>query len=198
MTKGSEFTMQSTWCKAPIFKYLPNAITILRLFGAVGMLFTRPFSLCFFILYTFCGISDLVDGWLARATGNTSEFGAKLDSIADLSFYAIMAFTTFPTLWKRLPAAIWIAVASIVALRIFTYLFVAFKQHTLASLHTYMNKLTGFAVFTIPFYINLSCSTLFATIGCSLSALATVEELLIHLMGKAPAKSIFEKQKQQT
>lgn len=190
--------MQRTLCNAPIFKYLPNTITILRLIGAIAMLFTKPFSLWFFILYTFCGISDLVDGWLARATNNTSDLGAKLDSIADLSFYAIMAFKTFPTLWKRLPIAIWIGVASIVALRVFTYVFVALKQHTFASLHTYMNKLTGFAVFTIPFYINLSCSTIFATIGCTLSGLATVEELLIHLLGKAPAKSIFEKNTQQS
>ena len=189
--------MQSKRCQSPIIKYLPNIITGLRLVGAVGMLFTKPFSLWFFALYTFCGISDLVDGWLARSTNTTSELGAKLDSIADLSFYAIMAIKIFPTLWKRLPMGIWIAVASIVALRVFSYLFVAFKQRKFASLHTYMNKLTGFAVFTIPFYINLSCSTLLATIGCTVSGLATVEELLIHLLRREPAKSIFERPNRQ-
>ncbi len=185
--------MQNKRCQAPIIKYLPNIITFMRLVGAVCMIFTKPLSIWFYVLYSFCGISDLVDGWIARMTKNTSELGAKLDSIADLSFNAVMVIKTFPILWRELPMGIWIAVAAILALRIFSYLFVALKKRSFASLHTYMNKLTGFAVFTIPFYIKLSCSTILAAIGCTIAGLATVEELLIHLFRKDPVKSIFEK-----
>ena len=165
-------------------KQLPNFITCLRLVGAICMLFTKALSTAFFVLYTVCGISDLIDGWLARKTGNTSEFGAKLDSIADLSFNAIMVLKTFPTLWKTLPIGIWITVGAIFAVRIVSYALVAIRNHSFSSLHTYMNKLTGFAVFTIPFYIKFKHATLFAIIGCIVAAVATLEELIIHLLNK--------------
>ena len=183
--------MQSKRYDAPFIKHLPNVITVLRLVGAFGMLFTKALSLWFFILYTFCGVSDLLDGWIARMTHNTSELGAKLDSIADLSFNAVMVIKIFPTLWQRLPIGIWIVVGITLLLRIISYSFFALKHHSFASLHTYMNKLTGFAVFTIPFYIRLSWSTVLAAIGCTVAAIATVEELLIHLYCDKPVKTIL-------
>ena len=185
--------MQNKRFQSPFFRYLPNAITCSRLVGAFCLLLTKPLTKWFFVLYTFCGVSDLLDGWLARATKNESSFGAMLDSISDLAFYAIMTLTTLPTLIERLPIGIWIAVGGIVVLRIFSYGFCALRKHSFASLHTYLNKLTGFAVFTIPFYIKLSCSTVLATVGCTISALATIEELYIHLVMKRPVKSIFQK-----
>lgn len=185
--------MQNKRFQSPFFRCLPNIITCTRLAGALCLLFVKPLTKWYFILYTYCGISDLVDGVLARATKNESSLGAMLDSIADLSFYAIMALTTLPTLIDRLPIGIWIAVGGIVILRLISYGFVALKKRSFASLHTYMNKLSGFAVFTIPFYIKLSCSTVMATLGCTISALATIEELYIHLVCKQPLKSIFQK-----
>ena len=183
--------MQRKWYDAPIVKHLPNIISVLRLIGAVAMIFTEALGLWFYILYTFCGVSDLVDGWIARMTHNESEFGAKLDSVADLSFNAIMVIKIFPTLIERLPYGIWIAVGAILLLRVISYTTFALKHRGFASLHTYLNKLTGFAVFTIPFYINLPCSTVLAIVGCSIAGLATVEELLIHLISKEPVKTIF-------
>jgi len=91
--------MRSQQRNITILSHLPNIITSLRLVGAIGMLFTKPFSVWFFVLYAFCGISDLADGWIARMTHTESEFGAKLDSVADLSFNAVMVIKTFPTLW---------------------------------------------------------------------------------------------------
>lgn len=46
-------------------KYLPNALTLLRIVLCVPLLFLRPFSVWFFVLYTICGISDMLDGYLA-------------------------------------------------------------------------------------------------------------------------------------
>ena len=41
-------------------------------------------------IYTFAGLTDVLDGWLARKTGRASEFGARLDSVADLLFYSVL------------------------------------------------------------------------------------------------------------
>ena len=85
----------------------PNICTMLRIVGTVGLLLIRPLTLPFYILYTFCGITDVLDGTIARATNSTSEFGARLDSIADLIFYAVMIVKFFPILLEVLPVWMW-------------------------------------------------------------------------------------------
>ena len=174
-----------------IYKYIPNMITCSRLVGTLAMLFTKPFGKLFFLLYILCGISDLLDGWIARATHTTSELGTKLDSAADLLFYFVMALKTFPALWEHLPLGVWIIVLCTVAIRLFSYLFVAITKKSFASLHTYLNKVTGFMVFIIPFYIRTSYVAFFSYLGCITAAVASLEELVIHLFCKQPRKSLL-------
>ena len=85
----------------------PNICTMLRIVGTVGLLLIRPLTLPFYLLYTFCGITDVLDGTIARATNSTSEFGARLDSIADLIFYAVMIVKFFPILLEVLPVVLY-------------------------------------------------------------------------------------------
>ena len=59
-----------------------NAITLLRISGTAVLLFLRPFSPAFFVVYTLTGVTDVLDGFVARKTGTASDFGAKLDSAA--------------------------------------------------------------------------------------------------------------------
>ena len=71
---------------APRFRQLPNYITALRMVGSVCLIFIRPLSPLFFGVYTLAGITDALDGYIARKTHTASAFGAKLDSAADLLF----------------------------------------------------------------------------------------------------------------
>lgn len=75
---------------------LPNFVTGLRMVGTFLLLFTKAFSPAFYVVYSICGISDVLDGFLARRTGATSEFGARLDSVADLLFYTVMMIKILP------------------------------------------------------------------------------------------------------
>lgn len=64
---------------------LPNLLSLLRLFAApavVWLLFERRFSVAFW-LFLAAGLSDLADGWLAKRYNAHSEFGARLDPVAD-------------------------------------------------------------------------------------------------------------------
>ena len=45
---------------------MPNVISILRTAGSISLLFCDVTEWPFWVLYTLCGISDMVDGWLAR------------------------------------------------------------------------------------------------------------------------------------
>lgn len=174
-----------------------NVITLLRIIGTIVLLFANPMSSppLFLGIYTLTGLTDALDGWIARRTGTASEFGARLDGIADLLFYAVMLIKFTPVLWVILPKAIWYAAAIILLIRISSYLTAAIKHHLFASLHTYLNKLTGAAVFLLPYMIMISSGVIYSWTICALAFVASLEELAIHIFCKgynADIKSVFQ------
>lgn len=172
-----------------------NTITLLRIAGTIGLLFPSPMSPLFLGIYTLTGLTDVLDGWIARKTGTASEFGAKLDSIADLLFYAVMLLRLFPVLWEALPIQIWYAVAGVLLVRLAAYGTAAIKYHRFASVHTYLNKLTGGAVFLLPYILTISSGIAYCWAVCVLGFAASSEELAIHLCRKrycADAKTILK------
>ena len=140
-------------------------------------------SVEFIVLYAFCGITDVLDGVLARRWGVESEWGSRLDSIADLLFYSAMVTKIVPFLIeKRVHYAVWVVAGTAVLLRLAAYLLVAFKFRRFASVHTYANKLTGLAIFSLPFLLywgNLTAAGLFAG---AVGVFSSLEELLIHAL----------------
>ena len=133
---------------------LPNLVTGLRMIGTFLLLFTKAFSSAFYVIFSICGITDVCDGFLARRTGTTSEFGAKLDSVATVKFRCF------------------------------------------ASIHTYLNKMTGLCVFIIPYFIGLPFLTLFCMAVCGIATIASLEELVMHICAKeydADSKALFVK-----
>ena len=160
---------------------IPNFITVLRIIGSFFMLAVEPFSISFYIIYTLCGISDVLDGVIARHFKITSESGAVLDSVADLTFYSCLLVRLFPYLYTRTKFYIWFAIAFVILFRLSSYILSAVKFHRLSALHTYANKLTGFAVFSFPFFMLIVNKTLLTLIVCGVSFISTVEELIIHI-----------------
>lgn len=159
---------------------LPNLITALRLVGTIAMLFIEVFSTTFYVVYTLSGISDVLDGAVARATGTSTEFGKKLDSFADVVFYLVMLIRVFPALRAIFPEWLWNMIAAAIGLRVVIYIYVGFRYHRFASLHTYMNKLGSFGVFTIPYLIRLPHAVKTCGAVAAVGLIANIEELLIH------------------
>jgi len=163
---------------------LPCMITSIRILATVILLFLNPFSAGFYFTYTISGITDVADGYVARKTKQVSEFGAKLDSIADIIFYSVMVFKLFPVLWKSIPRVIWIVAFTVAAIRVISYIIAAIKYKRFASLHTYMNKITGFLFFLIPYTLNSAVFVAFSVLLCCVATFATLEELVIHIKSK--------------
>ena len=113
----------------------------------------EPLTPLFITVYTLTGVTDVLDGAIARKYGTTSEQGAKLDSIADLLFYTLILIRIFPIMWVTLPKKIWVMVAAILAVRGVSYGMAAVKYLRFAAMHTYMNKATGLMVFGVPYAI---------------------------------------------
>ncbi|MDD6800122.1 MAG: CDP-alcohol phosphatidyltransferase family protein [Firmicutes bacterium] len=173
-----------------------DTITSARMAFSLLMLFIPLRSVGFLVVYTFSGLTDVLDGWLSRKTGTASDFGARLDSIADLLFYGVLLFRLLPVLWQTLPAAIWYAVAVILIVRLASYATVAVKHHRFASLHTWLNKLTGAGVFMLPYVFAMSTGIVYSWAICVLAFAAALEELLIHLCRKdycTDRKSVFQR-----
>ena len=126
-------------------KHWPNVITALRIAGSVGLLFCNVTGWPFWTLYALCGISDMVDGWLARRLHAETRAGAILDSVADLSFVACCAIRLLPVL--SISSWLWIWAGIIVVIKMVNQVSAldVFKRFCFP--HTVANKLTGFLLF---------------------------------------------------
>ena len=166
-------TSRSGWIRR-----IPNCITCLRILATAVLLFLPPLTPAFFLVYTLAGATDALDGWLARRLNATSTFGSKLDSAADLFFYAVMIVRIFPVLWAVLPRVIWLAVAAVVLLRLTGYAVAAIRLRRFYSPHTILNKVTGAMVFAMPYIVRTSVITPYCWSLALVSGTGTMKDLL--------------------
>ena len=80
-----------------MMKNIANYISISRIVMSILLLVTKTLTLPFIIIYLYCGVSDMVDGYIARKSKNTSKIGEKLDSIADIIFVIISTIVNTKT-----------------------------------------------------------------------------------------------------
>lgn len=173
---------------------IADIITLFRMVGTVSFIWLKPLSAGFFWVYALTGLTDMLDGWIARKTKTASDFGARLDSIADLLFYAVVLIRILPILLIKLPREIWYVVVAILCIRILAYIIAAVKYRLFSSMHTYLNKATGAVVFLIPFSLITDYAVAFCWIVSAVAMAASLEELVIHIFRKdygSNVKSIF-------
>ena len=68
------------------------------------------FSPAFYALYVSAGLTDMIDGIVARRTNTVSDFGARLDTIADIVFTAVCLIKLLPILNIPIWLYIWIVI----------------------------------------------------------------------------------------
>ena len=91
-----------------------NLITGTRILCSIALLFCQPFSPPFIVLYLIAGITDMIDGPVARKTETVSELGAKLDTAADFVFVAVCLWKLLPSLAVPLWLWIWIVLIALI------------------------------------------------------------------------------------
>lgn len=157
---------------------IPNMISIIRILLALSLIFIKPFSILFYVCYVFGGISDFLDGFIARKFRLESEFGALLDSIADFIFIIIILIVyLFYFTWSQWMIT-WVGV--IVSVRLLSLLIGWIRYKTVCTLHTLLNKLSGLVLFIFPlFYLIIPFNVLF-TLVCIVCLISASEELLIN------------------
>jgi CDP-diacylglycerol--glycerol-3-phosphate 3-phosphatidyltransferase len=153
---------------------MANIITGIRIVISAFLLFCPVFSPEFFMLYISAGASDMIDGAVARKTGTVSEFGSRLDTIADIVFVAVCLIKVIPVLDVPVWLYIWITIIAFIKVANIAVGYI--RQKEFISVHSLMNKMTGGLLFIFPLtlvYMDLRYS---ATVVCMVATVAAIQE----------------------
>ena len=162
---------------------MANVITGIRIICGLSLFFCTPFSQWFYWIYLLGGVSDVLDGYVARRTGTESEFGTKLDTAADVVFFAAVLIAMMKTIRFPLWLTVWIiAIAVIRCVNVISG-FVLCKRFVAA--HTAMNKLCGILLFIVPLCMNSLHWQSVAVLTCIAATFSAIQEGHYIRSGKA-------------
>ncbi|MBR4392045.1 MAG: CDP-alcohol phosphatidyltransferase family protein [Bacteroidales bacterium] len=153
---------------------MANIITIIRILCSTAILFCPVFSVAFYALYIIAGLTDIADGWVARRTNMVSEFGAKLDSVADVVFVAVCLVKLLPVMDIPVWLYVWIGIIALIKVINVVSGFVVQKQFV--AVHSVMNKVTGALLFALPLTLSFVDFKYSATVVCVVATFAAIQE----------------------
>ena len=124
----------------------------------------------------------MIDGAIARKTGAVSTFGARLDTVADFIFVLVCGVKILPLM--QIPAWIWVWIIIIALIKMFNIALVFIRKKKLISIHSVLNKITGFALFLLPPTLTFVPITYSVVIICVLATVAVVQEVYFIAKGQ--------------
>ena len=153
-------------------KRIPDLLSMSRIVLCLPLLMVDTMTVPFWVIYLIAGLTDMLDGFLARRWDVESKFGARLDSLADFVFVIAVGYKLFP--WLKLPATLWMMIGLIALIKVANAISSYMVKRRIEFLHTRANKLTGFLLFVgimtigqtyfVPFAWTIACIALFAAI----------------------------------
>ena len=155
-------------------KRIPNLLSTSRIALCLPLLLVDAMTLPFWVLYLIAGLTDMLDGFLARRWGVESKFGARLDSLADFLFVLAVGYKLFP--WLKLPATLWMMIGLIAMMKASNAVSAYLVRQRIEFLHTKANKLTGFFLFIGMMTIGQSYFIPVAWIIASIALFAAIQE----------------------
>jgi CDP-diacylglycerol--glycerol-3-phosphate 3-phosphatidyltransferase len=162
---------------------VPNLISILRILSCALFFIIGNNTTLFFLVATIIGLSDILDGSLARKYKVQSKLGAQLDSIADSVFF-ISIFIYFCVYKTDLLIQYKYVLIIGVCCKILPLIISLAKNRKIISIHTIMNKISGFIVIIGIILIVLFDANQIINIISLVISLAGIEESLIILINK--------------
>ena len=155
-------------------KHIANIITGSRIVLSLPLLLIPLTSAWFYALYLLCGLSDMIDGTVARKTNSASEFGARLDTVSDFVFMSVALIKFVPHL--HIPTWLWIWIGIIATVKIVNVVFGFVRTKKFISHHTVLNKATGLLLFLLPVTISFVDLTYTLPIVCAVATVAAMHE----------------------
>lgn len=150
-------------------KHLANILSSIRIVAGAFLYLFNSISGGFIAIYVICGITDLLDGPVARKFKSTSALGAALDTVGDIVTY--MAFVKILLIQHMIPSWIVIWMLGVAALHLFAGFVSLAKAKKFYIVHSLFGKIFGGSVFVMPFAMWIVSKT-------SLDYVATVHILM--------------------
>ena len=163
-------------------KQIANTITISRIVFSICMLPRAVFSIEFNILYLLCGITDMVDGTIARKTKSISEFGARMDTAADFIFTLVSSAKILPFI--HLSGWLWIWIFIIATMKSYNILWGFIRGKRLICIHTILNKITGFLLFLFPLTLGFIEPIYSSVMVCIVATVSAINEMYYIRIGR--------------
>ncbi len=155
-----------------------NVLTSMRIGLSGVLLLLKPLGPAFYFVYALAGLTDMLDGAVARKTGTESRAGEMLDSAGDLVFAAAALVCLLPIYKEEIPFWLWAAVAFVIYLKVKNAIAGCFMQGKIVTMHTALNKLTALALFALPFVCNWVSIAIYGGICAGLALAATIEAFI--------------------
>ena len=155
-------------------KNIANYISISRVVMSFILLIPETFSIAFYIIYIYCGISDMLDGFIARKSKTESKLGARFDSSSDIIFVIVAMVKILSAINLYNGIIIWTIIIAVIKIINVICSYMHYKEIVLP--HTIANKITGFVLFIAPFIIVKYNPLIFEIIICSIATFAAVQE----------------------
>ena len=153
---------------------MANTITFFRIAAGIVLLFCPVFSPAFYAFYIAAGLSDMLDGFVARKTDSVSKLGTKLDTIADLVLVVVCLIKLLPIL--SLPAWLYIWIGIIALIKVVNIISGLAVQKKLVAVHSVMNKATGVLLFLLPLTSPAVPLRDSAIVTCAVATFAAIQE----------------------
>ena len=153
---------------------MANRITACRIFLSLLLLTLPAFSAGFYAVYLLGGLTDMIDGAVARRTGTVSAFGARLDTAADFAFASTVLLKLLPAM--ELPVWLCMWSGGIAAVRLTNAAAGFFREKRFVAEHTALNKLTGGLLFLLPLIYPAFLWMGYAAAVCTVATVSTLQE----------------------
>lgn len=156
---------------------IPNILTMIRIILSVSLMFVSLGTPVFTTIYLLCGLSDVLDGFIARKFHCETRIGSMLDSFADAFFLLIMSVRLIPDITWKGYMVLWVIAIGI--LKLLAYMIMFCRLREVAMLHTYFNKMTGIILFFVPVFYKMSQATVYFVILGSIATVTAIEEIIL-------------------
>ena len=124
----------------------------------------------------------MIDGTIARKMGAVSKFGARLDTASDFVFMFVCWVKILPLM--HIPIWLWVWITLIALIKIFNIAFFFIHKKKILSMHSVLNKATGFALFLFPLSLTFVETTYSVATICVLATLAAMQEVYFIAKGQ--------------
>ena len=153
---------------------MANILTISRIILALLLLRFPALSVPFTVVYVIAGLTDVVDGFIARKTGSDSETGAKLDTAADFVFVVVCLIILLPVIELPIHLLIWTVIIALI--KIINIISGFIVQKKFVAVHTILNKVTGAMLFVLPLTVSFVDLRYSGSVICAVATFAAIQE----------------------